>query len=151
MFKVFFEDLEIGHREEFGSYDVTREEVIEFASKYDPQPFHLNDEAAKKSVFGGLCASGWHTGSMLMAMMVKHFTEQGLAVMGSPGLDQIRWKKPVMVGDTIRASTELLELSESKSRPTLGFIKSSYEVYNQKGEVVMTMIGNAMVMRRPKD
>ena len=148
MFKIFFEDIVVGQTDAFGSYDVTKDEVIEFASKYDPQPFHLNEEFAKQSVFGGLCASGWHTGSMMMRMMVDHMMDQGLAGLGSPGVDHIGWKKPVFPGDTLSLESEIIDKRDSKSRPTLGLVKSRYKVLNQDGDVVMTMEGNVMIAKR---
>ena len=151
MFKVFFEDVNVGDKKEFGHYEVTKQEVIDFASKYDPQPFHLDEEAAKNSVFGVLCASGWHTSAMTMAMVVKDFTQTGLAGMGSPGLDFLNWHQPVKVGDTLSVITEAVEKRESKSRPNLGFLKNKITTLNEKGETVMTMQANVMVLKRPVD
>ncbi len=151
MFKVFFEDVNVGDKKEFGHYEVTKKEVIEFASKYDPQPFHLDEEAAKSSVFGALCASGWHTSAMTMAMLVKDFTKSGFAGMGSPGLDFVNWHQPVKVGETLSVMTEVVEKRESKSRPNLGFMKSKTTTLNEKGEAVMTMQANVMVLKRPVD
>lgn len=151
MFKVFFEDVIVGDKKEFGHYEVTKQEVIDFASKYDPQPFHLDEEAAKNSVFGVLCASGWHTSAMTMAMVVKDFTQTGLAGMGSPGLDFLNWHQPVKVGDTLSVITEAVEKRESKSRPNLGFLKNKITTLNEKGETVMTMQANVMVLKRPVD
>lgn len=148
MFRIFYEDITVGQKEAFGSYTVTRDEVIEFASRYDPQPFHLDEEFAKQSVFGGLCASGWHTGAMMMRMMVDHMTARGFAGLGSPGLDGIQWKKPVFPGDTLSVESEIIGKRESESRPNLGLVKSTYQVKNQKGDVVMIVTGNAMVARR---
>lgn len=148
MFKIFFEDIELGASERFGAYDVTREEVVDFAKKYDPQPFHVDEEMAKQSVFGGLCASGWHTCAMTMRILVDHMTDQGFASMGSPGVDGIKWKKPVFPGDTLSVSGDVLEKRESESRPNLGLIKSRYSVFNQKDELVMEVVTNAMVLKR---
>lgn len=148
MFKIFFEDLELGKSDRFGAYEVTRDEVVDFAKKYDPQPFHIDEEMAKQSVFGGLCASGWHTCAMTMRILVDHMTDQGLASMGSPGVDGIKWKKPVFPGDTLSVSGEVLEKRESESRPNLGLIKSNYRVFNQKDELVMEVVTNAMILKR---
>lgn len=148
MFKIFFEDIDVGQKDSFGHYEVTKEEIIEFASKYDPQPFHLDEEIAKQSVFGSLCASGWHTSAMLMRMIVDHMAKRGFAGMGSPGIDGIEWKKPVFPGDVLSAETEITAKRESQSRPNMGLMKSTYSVKNQKGEVVMIMKGNVMVARR---
>lgn len=148
MFKIFFEDLELGKSDRFGAYEVTCDEVVDFAKKYDPQPFHIDEEMAKQSVFGGLCASGWHTCAMTMRILVDHMTDQGLASMGSPGVDGIKWKKPVFPGDTLSVSGEVLEKRESESRPNLGLIKSNYRVFNQKDELVMEVVTNAMILKR---
>ncbi|MCK0067928.1 MaoC family dehydratase [Kordiimonas laminariae] len=150
MYKVFFEDIAVGDVQKFGSYEVTREEILEFASKYDPQPFHLDDEAAKHSVFGKLCASGWHTGAMMMRMLVDHVKATGAASMGSPGLDEIRWLEPVFPGETLSVETEILGTRESKSRPNIGLIKAAYKTFNQDGTLKMTAISNYMILRRPK-
>ncbi|OGS49576.1 MAG: acyl dehydratase [Erythrobacter sp. RIFCSPHIGHO2_12_FULL_63_10] len=147
----YFEDLEIGAVSRFGSYDVTREEVIEFASKYDPQPFHLDDEAAAKTHFGRLSASGWHTCAMTMAMMVENMKENRQAGLGSPGMDNLRWKKPVYPGDTLRVETELLEKRRSSSRPEMGLFKSRAQVFNQNDEVVLEMTSNGMIEVRNPD
>ena len=95
---IYFEDLEVGAETYFGSYDVTREEVLEFARKYDPQPFHLSDEEAAKTHFGRLAASGWHTAAMTMAVIARHVVEHRQAGLGSPGIDELRWTKPVSPG-----------------------------------------------------
>src|SRR5580765_7238382 len=121
---VYFEDLEEGATASFGSYPVTREEVIEFASKYDPQPFHLSDEAAAKTHFGRVSASGWHTCAMVMRMMVDYITERRHAGLGSPGLDELRWLRPVYPGDTLRVETRLVDKTPSRSRPEMGSFRS---------------------------
>lgn len=148
MFKVYFEDMELGVSETFGAYEVTKEEVVDFASKYDPQPFHLDEEIAKQSVFGALCASGWHTCAMTMRMLVDNMMERGFAGMGSPGVDGIKWKQPVFPGDILSVTGEVIEKRDSKSRPNLGLAKSKYEVFNQKGELVMQLLTNVMVLKR---
>ncbi|WP_417460510.1 MaoC family dehydratase [Kordiimonas sp.] len=150
MFKIFYEDLIVGHKEAFGAYEVTKEEVIDFASKYDPQPFHLDEEFAKQSVFGALCASGWHTSAMMMRMMVDHMMETGFAGLGSPGIDGIEWKKPVFPGNVLTLESEVTDKRESQSRPNIGLVKSTYHVKNQNGDVVMIMRGNVMVAKRRK-
>lgn len=148
---IYYEDLEVGSRQSFGGYKVTREEVIEFASKYDPQPFHLDDEAAAKTHFGRLSASGWHTCAMTMAMMVENMRENRQAGLGSPGIDNLRWKKPVYPGDTLRVETELLEKRRSSSRPEMGLFKSRAQVFNQNEEVVLEMTSNGMIEVRDPD
>lgn len=144
----YFEDLEIGRIERFGSYPVTREEVTEFASRFDPQPFHLSDEAAAETHFGRLSASGWHTCAMTMAMVVEHMKSEGHAGLGSPGIDELRWRKPVYPGDTLRCETELLEKSRSRSRPEMGSFRKSMKVFNQHDDVVMTFTSIALIRTR---
>jgi acyl dehydratase len=145
----YFEDYEIGAIARFGQYHVTREEVLEFAAKYDPQAFHLNDAAAAANpVFGRLAASGWHTAAMAMRMLVDNATEQGHLSMGSPGLDELRWLKPVYPGDTLSMEVEVIGKSAPRSRPTIGFVKFRTIVYNQRGEAVMRQIASNIQPRR---
>lgn len=144
----YFEDLEVGTKASFGHYEVTREEVIEFASKYDPQPFHLDDEAAAKTFFGRLSASGWHTCAMTMRMIVENFAANETASLGSPGIDELRWLKPVHPGDTLRIQSELIEKRRSRSKPHIGFTKTRQTTFNQHNEPVMTMIANGMTALR---
>ena len=144
----FYEDIEVGRRHAFGHYQVTREEVIDFASKYDPQPFHLDDEAAAATHFGRLSASGWHTCAMTMAMLVENLKANKQAGLGSPGVDQLRWKKPVYPGDTLRCESEVIEKRRSGSRPEMGIFKSHLIVFNQHGDPVMEMISNGLIRTR---
>ena len=102
----YFEDMEVGSIDRFGRYEVTREEVLDFAGRYDPQPFHLSDEAAAKSIFGRVAASGWHTAAMTMRMSVDHFRTNRQAGLGSPGIDELKWLKPVYPGDTLRCEAK---------------------------------------------
>lgn len=145
---LYFEDLEIGSTQRFGHYPVTREEVIEFAGKYDPQPFHLDDEAAAQTYFGQLSASGWHTGSMAMRMIVENMKTSQQAGLGSPGIDELRWLKPVYPGDTLRCETELLEKRRSASRPEMGSFKSRLTVFNQDDVPVMTLVSIGLIRVR---
>ena len=147
----YYEDLEIGARQSFGHYDVTREEVLEFARKYDPQPFHLDDEAAAKTHFGRLSASGWHTCAMAMAMMVENLKRNRQAGLGSPGMDYLRWAKPVFPGDTLRVESEVLEKRRSQSRREIGLFKSRSQIFNQHDEVVLEMVSNGMIAVRDPD
>lgn len=144
----YFEDLEVGEVHRFGSKLVTREEVIEFAGKYDPQPFHLDDAAAAQTHFGRLSASGWHTAAMVMRMAVDHMAERRQAGLGSPGIDELKWIKPVYPGDTLSVENELLAKRRSKNRPEMGIVKGSTRVYNQHGELVMSYISNGLVKVR---
>lgn len=144
----YFEDLELGTVERFGSYAVTREEVIDFASRYDPQPFHLDDEAASHTFFGKVAASGWHTCAMFMAMMVEEMKRVGHMGMGSPGLDELRWHRPVYPGDTLSCEREVFEKTRSRSRPELGIFKSRIRVLNQHEEVVTSFVSTAFIAVR---
>lgn len=147
----YFEDIPIGAKAAFGRYAVTRDEVLDFARKYDPQPFHLSDEAAAQTHFGRLAASGWHTCAMMMAMLVAHMKEHRQASLGSPGMDELRWRTPVYPGDTLRCETEVLEKRRSESRPEMGLIKSRMTVFNQDDVAVMTFVSNGMIATRPTD
>lgn len=145
----YFEDIVVGETAEFGEYQVTREEAIAFAERYDPQPFHLSDEAAAATPFRHLAASGWHTCAMTMAMVVAHKSETGEALLGSPGIDTLRWLAPVYPGDTLRCESVVLEARRSESRPTMGLTKTSLTVFNQSDKPVMTYVANMMVQSRP--
>lgn len=150
----YYEDLVIGTvTKSERTYEVTREEVIDFARKYDPQPFHLDDEAAAKTHFGRLSASGWHTAAMTMRMMVEGWsTQEPTASLGSPGVDELRWRKPVYPGDTLRVESKLVGKRRMKSRPDMGLMKTEQTIYNQNGEIVMSMISNGMIqVRNPED
>ena len=141
--------LEVGHVTDFGSYQVTREEVIDFARKYDPQPFHLSDEAAAKTHFGRLAASGWHTCAMTMAVIARHVVEDRQAGLGSPGVDELRWLKPVYPGDTLHVSGEIIETRPSRSKPDIGSFRTRTTVTNQDGVPVMTFTSIVLMRRRP--
>ena len=147
----YLEDMKVGTKASFGRYEVTREEVLEFAGKYDPQPFHLDDEAAAKTHFGRISASGWHTCAMTMAMLVENLTKNKQAGLGSPGLDELRWLKPVYPGDTLRVESELTEVTPSRSRPEMGSTKAKVTVFNQHDEPVMRLLSIGLVARRPVD
>jgi acyl dehydratase len=147
----YLEDLELGVTRYFGSYEVTREEVLEFARKFDPQPFHLSDEAAARTHFGRIAASGWHSCAMTMAVLVRASSEEQLAGLGSPGVDELRWLKPVYPGDTLHVSTTMLETRPSRSRPEIGSARGEVVVTNQHGEPVLRFISIGLVRRRPAD
>ena len=144
----YFEDIEIGRTSKFGHYEVTREEVLDFARKFDPQSFHLDEEAAAKTHFGRLSASGWHTCAMTMAMMVENMQNNRQAGLGSPGIDNLRWKKPIFPGDTLRVETTVLEKRRSQSRPDMGIFKSQATVFNQNDEPVLEMVSNGLIQVR---
>jgi acyl dehydratase len=143
----FFEDFHVGEVVTFGHATVTREDIIAFARQFDPQPFHLDEEAARKSPYGGLIASGWHTTGLLMRMVVEEFLGPKSGSLGSPGVDEIRWVKPVRPGDALHVRLEVIEVRPSKSKPDRGSVRLRYEVINQADEVVMTMLGYGMFSR----
>lgn len=147
---IYFEDLEVGRERDFGSHHVTREEVLDFARKYDPQPFHLSDEEAAKTHFGRIAASGWHTAAMTMGVIARRVVDEEQAGLGSPGIDELRWKKPVYPGDTIDVRGRILEKTPSRSRPDMGSFRTETTVTNQNGEVVMTFISIVLIRRRPQ-
>ncbi|HZF46311.1 MAG TPA: MaoC family dehydratase [Sphingomonadaceae bacterium] len=136
---LFYEDLEVGTTIRFGRYAVTREEVLEFAGKYDPQPFHLSDEAAALTHFGKIAASGWHTCSMTMAMLVEHHAIMPRAALGAMGVDELRWLRPVYPGDVLSCEMELLEKRLSRSKPGIGILNTRTTTFNQDGQKVLSM------------
>ena len=145
-YEIYWEDFRVGERVELGSRLVTREEIVEFASKYDPQPFHVDEAQARESMFGGLIASGWHTCALVMRMMCDSYLLKA-ASLGSPGIDNLKWLKPVRPGDRIRGVRSTLEVRASKSKPDIGVVKSLWEIFNQHDELVMTMEGYGMFRR----
>lgn len=145
----YFEDITVGTKQAFGRYEVQRDEVIGFATAYDPQPFHLSDEAAAATHFGRLSASGWHTCAMTMAMVVANLEANQQAGLGSPGIDELRWLKPVYPGDTLRCETEILDKRASRSRPEMGSYRSKMTVLNQDDVVVMTFVSTGLIRTRP--
>jgi len=145
----YFEDLVVGGKASFGSYEVTREEVIAFAQRYDPQPFHLSDEAAAATHFGRLSASGWHTCAMTMSMVVANLKDNQQAGLGSPGIDELRWLRPVYPGDVLRCESEILDKRASESRPEMGIFHSRMTVFNQHDKPVMTFVSTGLVATRP--
>ena len=144
---AYLEDAVVGSKSRFGRYEVTRDEVIDFARKYDPQPFHLDDEAAKSSIFGKLAASGWHTCAMMMKMIVDNLGEGGS--MGGIGMDELRWLKPVYPGDVLTCESEVIEATPSTSKPDRGVVKTRLTVFNQHDERVMTSVNVSLSRRRP--
>jgi acyl dehydratase len=149
MSERYFEDFAVGQVfKPSGRVRVEKDEIIAFARKFDPQPFHLDEEAARKSIFGRLVASGWHTAALTMSLVARG---EYRAVGGTIGLgfDDLRWPIPVVPGDELRIETEVLEMRPSKSRPERGLMKMRTRTLNQNGEVVQELIANAMVPRRP--
>lgn len=145
---LYFEDFPPGDVRESPVRTVTRDEILTFARQFDPQPFHLDDEAATRSIFGGLLASGWHTCAIYMRLMWETFLKD-TASLGSPGVDEIRWVKPVRPGDTLRVRFTVVEAVPSRSKPDRGIVRVLSEVFNQHDEIVMTMRGLGMYARRP--
>jgi acyl dehydratase len=143
----FWEDMAVGQVRDLGTISPSREDIIAFASQFDPQPFHLDDAAGAASVFGGLCASGWHTCSMAMRLMVTNFLQQ-TSSLGSPGLENIQWKKPVYPNDTLRLQTTVLETKPMGRRPDVGMTRNLWEMFNQHGDKVLHMEGWGMFRRR---
>ena len=143
----YFEDVEVGETTQFGHYAVTREEIIEYARQFDPQPFHLDEEAARASMFGGLIASGWHTGAMFIRMVCDGMAPTA-ATSGSMGFDDLKWLKPVRPGDVLSVDSVVREKIESRSRPDRGTVKIESRVSNQRGEVVMSLVSLVIYLRR---
>jgi acyl dehydratase len=154
----FFEDLEVGQRRELGSFTFTAELIKKFAAQFDPQPFHLDEEAGRQSLFGGLAASGWHVGSVCMKLLVADGQRQAkeaaargekVAVWGpSPGFRDLRWTKPVLAGDSITFSSEIESLRTSEKRPEWGIVQARNSGVNQRGEPVFSLLATAFVPRR---
>ena len=146
--KYYFEDFAPGHSWEIEGPVLTKEEIVEFATRFDPQHFHVDEEAARRSTYGGLIASGWHTVGICMRMMCDRYLLE-TASLGSPGVDHVRWLRPVRPGDRLRMKMTVLEAKLSLSKPDRGSILHRWEVYNQDSELVMTMDGWGIVGRRP--
>lgn len=144
----YFEDFQVGDVYDLGSRTVSKEEILDFARQYDPQYFHVDEERAKESIYGGLIASGWHTAAMTMRLACEAIVLQS-ASMGSPGLDELRWVRPVRPGDTLQARMEILAARASQSKPDRGIVHSQVIVTNQDGEPVLTWKAMGMYRRRP--
>lgn len=144
----YWDDIKAGDVVELGSHTMEKERMVGFAREFDPQPFHTDDHAAKASIWGGLIASGWHTGSVLMRLFYEGFLKD-TASLGSPGIDELRWLKPVRPGDTLSARLTVTEATASRSKPDRGIIRSVMELRNQHSEVVMTTTGVNFFLRRP--
>jgi acyl dehydratase len=145
----YFEDYIPGAVHQFGSIAVQEGEMIAFARRFDPQPFHTDPEAAKESPYGGLIASGWYTASMAMRLLVDYYIPR-VASLGSPGVDEVRWRKPVRPGDTLSIRVTVIESKLSRSKPNQGTIRHYIEVLNQRREVVMTWKGMGMYRCRDR-
>lgn len=141
----YYEDYEIGDTREFGERTVSKEEIIEFAEKYDPQPFHTDEEAAKDTMFNGLAASGWHTAAICMRMFVEHMIDD--ASQGARGVDELRWIKPVRPGDTLTAESEVVDKYPDEDNPYIGYVDSRLTAYNQDDEPVISWTGLGIIKR----
>lgn len=144
----YLDDFSPGQFFDLGTKTVTKEEVVEFAREFDPQPFHLDEDAGKKTHFGGLVASGWQTAGFLMRLLVDAVLKDA-ASLGSPGVDEVRWLKPVRPGDVLAGRLECLAVEPSRSKPDRGIARFVYELWNQAGECVFRMKGMGMFARRP--
>jgi acyl dehydratase len=142
-----FEDYAPGAVFEYGPIAVTEAEVIDFGRRFDPQPFHVDPAQAARGPFGGVIASGWHTGSLMMRLLVDHYLPRH-AGLGSPGLDELRWLKPVRPGDALSLRITVLEARRSRSKPDRGMVNSAIEVLNQRREVVMTVKAMTLIRCR---
>ena len=146
-FKYYWEDFKVGERMVLGTKTFSEDEIIGFAKQFDPQVFHVDKELAKQSYFGGIIASGWHTCAIAMRLMCDAYLNESASI-GSPGVDNIRWLKPVRPGDTLRMERVILESRPSSSKPDIGIVKSRWEAFNQHNERVMSMEGISMFKRR---
>lgn len=155
----YFDDIKIGDRRELGSFTFTPENIKAFATKFDPQPFHLDEEAGRKSVFGGLAASGWHVAAVYMKLTVASFKreaeqliargEKPVASGPSPGFRELKWIKPVLAGDTLTYASEVTSMRPLESRPQFGFVGFYNTGVNQRGELAFSFMGSVFALRRP--
>jgi acyl dehydratase len=144
----YLDDFKPGEVIELGSRTITKEAIIAFAREFDPQPFHIDEDAAGRSIYGGLLASGWHTGSLLMRLLYEGLLKDA-ASLGSPGIDELRWLRPVRPGDILSARMTVVECIPSRSKPDRGIVRSVLEVRNQHGDLVMTIKALSLFGRRP--
>jgi acyl dehydratase len=144
----YLEDLAVGQVFGSGSLTVTAEEITAFAAQYDPQPFHLDDAAARQTMFGGLAASGWHTAALTMRLLVGGDFRPAGGIIGG-GMDELRWPRPLRPGDTLRLETEVMEVRPSRSKPQQGLVKARTTTFNQHDEPVQVIVANLIVPRRP--
>jgi acyl dehydratase len=148
--RIHFEDIVPGSVTTYGPRTITREEIIAFASEFDPQPMHLDEEAAKKTMLGGLSASGWHSCAIMMRLIYDGFLVNA-ASMGAPGIDEVKWLKPVRPGDALSVRLTVLEKREPKTRPDLGFVQYRCELLNQRREVVLDSAYPGMFAKRKRE
>jgi acyl dehydratase len=144
---LHWEDFPVGSVREIGGPTLDHDAIVDFAQRFDPQPFHLDEAAARETHFGGLIASGWHTASLAMRMICDAYLHRA-ASLGSPGIDKLRWTAPVRPGDTLHLRMTVLGARPMKSKPHVGLVESRWEVFNQRGELVLDMSGWGMFARR---
>jgi acyl dehydratase len=145
--RLYLEDLTVGQRFSTAKYAIDADQIRTFAAQFDPQPFHLDDAAARDSVFGGLAASGWHTAAITMRLLVTSDLQLAWGMIGASA--EVSWPKPTRPGDVLQVDSEVLEIKPSRSRPDRGMVKFRNETRNQRGEVVQLFLGTVMVPRRP--
>jgi len=148
--KYYFEDFSVDWTAEYGPRRVTREEIIGFAAQYDPQPMHLDEEAARHTMLGGLAASGWHTCCIMMRIIADNLLLDA-ASMGAPGIDEVKWLRPLRPGDSLTVRGSVTNARASQSRPDRGFVTFFWEVFNARGERIMTLTCPQMLLRRDAD
>jgi acyl dehydratase len=144
----WFEDYKPGAVHEYGSATLTADELVDFATRFDPQPIHIDPVYAAAGPFGGLIASGWHTAGLMMRLLADNYLSK-VASLASPGVDELRWPHPVRPGDVLRLRVEVVEARESRSKPDRGVVRTKAELLNQDGDVVLSMIAVNMVAKRP--
>jgi acyl dehydratase len=145
----YFEDYETGTVHEFGPVSIAEDKIIEFGRQFDPQVFHTDPQGAKQTVYGGIIASGWHTAGLMMRLFVDHYLS-GVASLGSPGVDELRWTQPVRPGDSLSLRVTVSQTTRSRSKPDRGILHSFIEMINQRQEVVMTMKAVNLLLCRQK-
>jgi acyl dehydratase len=146
--ELYLEDFAVGQTYGSGHLRIEADRIKSFAAEFDPQPFHLDEQAARKTMFGGLAASGWHTAAHTMRLLVESELKPAGGIVGA-GFDEMRWPLPVRPGDELHVQSEIMEIRPSKSRPNQGLIKVRTTTFNQKGEAVQVSVGNLVVLRRP--
>lgn len=147
LIKYYWEDLEPGTTRDLGTVTLSAEDIKEFAEQFDPQPFHIDEAAGHRSIFGSLCASGWHTCALAMRLTVENFLRESSS-MGSPGVENVRWLKPVYPGDTLQLQHTIVEARPLRTRADTGLVRAVWHMFNQNGEKVMHMEGYGMFRRR---
>ncbi len=150
VYKYYWEDFPVGNTRELGCVTLAQEDIVRFAKEFDPQPFHIDEPAAKESTFGGIIASGWHTCSLAMRMICDAYLLDA-ASLGSPGVDNVKWLKPVRPGDTLRLICTVLEARPLVSNPQAGLVRTQWRMFKQTDECVMEMEGYSIFGRRPAD